>query len=98
MDVRIGSKDGPAASLANVSAQIDAQVEAKEQQWLEILASDPGRFAEVEQEIHLTFGTLADHTVAAILAKASQRREMQAHQKKSWLRRLSRCAGRRSGR
>ncbi len=99
MDVRIGSKDGPPASLVNLADQVNSEVRAKEPQWLETLVADPGQLAEVEQEIHLTFGKLADHAVAAVLAKASERPELQTHQKKeSWIRRRSRFGGRRSGR
>jgi len=98
MDVRVGSQDGTPASMANVADQINSEVHAKQQHWLDTLAADPGRFAEVEQEIHLTFGKLADHTVAAVLAKASERPEMQGHQKKqSWISRLGRFARRRGG-
>jgi len=71
---------GWATSRAHhVTAQVDSQIQAKQKQWLDRLAIDPARFAEVEQEIHDTFGKLADHTVAAILAEASQRPEMQTH-------------------
>ncbi len=96
MDVHIGSKDGPPPALTDVTAQVDSQLQFKQKQWLDKLAADPARFAEVEQEIHDTFGKLADHTVAAILAEASQRPEMLTHEKKSWIRRLSRFGGRRN--
>ncbi len=96
MDVHIGSKDGPPPALTDVTAQVDSQLQLKQKQWLDKLAADPARFAEVEQEIHDTFGKLADHTVAAILAEASQRPEMLTHEKKSWIRRLCRFGGRRN--
>jgi len=98
MDVRIGSKDGPPPALTDVTAQVDSQIQVKQKQWLDRLAGDPARFAEVEQEVHDTFGKLADHTVAALLAEASQRPEMQTHEKKSWIRRLSGFGSRRNGR
>lgn len=98
MDVHIGSKDGPPPSLADVSARFDSELQSKQEQWLDRLAADPARFAEFEQEIHDTFGKLADHAIAAILAEASQRLEMQTHKKKSWIRRLSRFVGRRNDR
>jgi len=46
-----------------------------------LLAAEPGRLGQVEQEIHLTFTNLADHVVAAVLAEASERPEMPSHQK-----------------
>jgi hypothetical protein len=96
MDVHIGSKDGPAPSVAAVADQFDREIGSKQTQWLEMLAADPGRFAEVEQDIHLTFSKIADHTAAAILAKASKRSQMPSHQKKSWRQRLNPFARRRS--
>ncbi len=89
MDVHIGSKDGPIPSLTAVVDQVDREIRAKQAKWLETLAADPGRFAEVEQEIHLAFSEMADHTVASVLAKASERPEMQSHQKKVWTQRLN---------
>ena len=85
MDVHIGSKDGPTPSLTAVVDHVDQEIRGKEATWLETIAADPGRFGEVEQEIHLAFSELADRTVAAILAKASERPEMPSHQKKFWM-------------
>lgn len=82
MDVHMGSKDGPQPSLATVAQQINAEVCSKQDEWLDILASQPQRFAQVEQEIHQTFANLADKVTAAVLTQASQRPEMQRHQKK----------------
>ena len=98
MDVHIGSKDGPSPSLAKVADQFNTQIGAKEHQWLQTLTADPAQLAQVEEEVHLTFSKLADHTVAAILAKASERPEMQAHQKKLWIQRLNPFARRRDAR
>ena len=89
MDVHIGSKDGPTPSLTAVVDQVDREIRAKEAKWLAKLAADPGRFAEVEQEIHVAFADMADHTVAAVLAKASERPKMASHQKKLWTQRLN---------
>lgn len=96
MDVHVGSKDGPIPSLEAVTDQFGQDIRTKEIGWRETLAADPSRLAQVEQEIHLTFSRMADHTVAAVLAKASEQPEMARHQKKSWLQWLSRFAGRRS--
>lgn len=86
MQIHIGSKDGPTPSVSGAVEQVSSEIQAKRDEWLDTLVRDPGRLAEVEQEIHLTFGHLADQVVAGVLAEASERPEMQSHQKKRWIR------------
>ena len=90
MDVHIGSKDGSAPSWVNLANQVNTEISTKKHQWLSTLADDPGQLAQIEQEIHVTFSKLADHTVTAVLAKASKQPQVQTHQKKSLIQRLSR--------
>lgn len=96
MDVHLGSKDGPTPSWEAVADQFDQEIGAKQVGWQETLAADPSRFGQVEEEIQLTFSKLADQTIAAMLVRASERPQMQAHQKKRWSHRLSRFVGRKS--
>ena len=96
MDVHLGSKDGPTPSWQAVADQFDQEVRAKQVSWQETLAVDPSRFGQVEEEIQLTFSKLADQTIAAVLVRASERPQMQAHQNKRWRHRLSRFVGRRN--
>ena len=53
-------------------AQIQQHLPVQQQTWSERLAQDPAVFAQLEHEIHLAFGQLADHFVASILAQAAQ--------------------------
>ena len=82
MDVHIGAKDGLRPSLTTVAQQVSDEVRGKQDAWLDALATDPQRLAQVEQEIHKTFADLADQVTAAVLTQASERPEMQRHQKK----------------
>lgn len=82
MDVHMGAKDGPRPSLTTVAQQVSDEVRSKQNAWLDALTTDPQRLAQVEQEIHKTFADLADQVTAAVLTQASERSEMQHHQKK----------------
>ena len=90
MDVHLGSKDGPTPSLAGLTEQFETDVAAVTPQWVDELAADPGQLASVEQDVHRRCDTLADHTVAAVLAKLGERTAMQEQQKKRWPHRLVR--------
>ena len=98
MDVHIGAKDGAQPSLTTVAQQVSEEVRSKQDAWLDALATDPQRLAQVEQEIHKTFADLADQVTAAVLTQASQRPEMQRHQKKRSTLRWFPFASRKSGR
>jgi len=90
MDVHLGSKDGPTPSREDLTQRFETDVAALTSQWEDELAADPGRLARVEQEVHRRCATLADHTVAAVLAGLGKRAAMQEHQKKRWPHRLVR--------
>ena len=98
MDVHIGAKDGPRPSLTTVAQQVSDEVRSKQDAWLDALATDPQRLAQVEQEIHKTFADLADQVTAAVLTQASQHPQMQCHQKKRSMLRWFPLAPRRSAR
>ncbi len=82
MDVHIGSKDGPSPSVANTAEQCKTEIESNVDQWVQTLVDDPQRFGDLEHEIHLRFGKMADHTIAAVLARASEGPRMREHEKK----------------
>ena len=93
MDIRIGSKNGPLVrSVSETVEQIHMQIQTNHTQWLEQMAAEPGRLAEVEQALHQRFSQLADQLMATLLAEASRRAAAQEAQKKSWLRRILRFA------
>ena len=90
MDVHLESKDGPTPSRADLTDRFEADVAALTTQWEDELAADPGQLARVEQEVHRRCATLADHTIAAVLAGLGKRAALQRHQKKHWPYRLVR--------
>ena len=73
MRFRSGSHSGPdLPSPAQTLAQIQQHLAAQQQAWAEQLARDPAAFAQLEPQIHLAFGQLADQLVASLLAHAAQ--------------------------
>jgi hypothetical protein len=72
MEIRMESKSGPALSgIEPVLAEIQQRLQLEPLEWLKALQQDPGRFANLEQEIHGTFARMADRVVAGLLAQAS---------------------------
>jgi hypothetical protein len=57
---------------AQALAQIQQQLAAQQQAWAKQLDGDPATFAQLEPQIHLAFGQLADQLVASLLAHAAQ--------------------------
>ena len=74
MEVRIEGKDGdlvpPPSQLIN---QLASPLHSEQQTWLQQLAADPARFADLEVTVHHTFQQLAAQLVVSLLAQASQR-------------------------
>jgi hypothetical protein len=72
MEIRSQSKTGPRVpSPPDLTASLRAQLDSLSQQWVDRLARDPARFADVEVEIHDQFRRLADQMTASVLAKAT---------------------------
>ena len=84
MEVRMESKKGTVvAGIDPVLAQIQQRLRARPQEWLVTLQQDPGKFADVEQEIHRAFAQMADQVVAGLLAEATANSDFaQAAEKK----------------
>ena len=72
MEVRMESKNGTVlAGIDPVLAQIQQRLQARPKEWLVALQQDPGKFADVEKEIHRAFAQMADQVVAGLLAEAT---------------------------
>lgn len=72
MEVRMESKKGAVVSgIDPVLAEIQKRLQAHPKEWLKALEQNPGGFANLEQEIHLTFSQMADRVVAGLLAQAT---------------------------
>src|SRR5215210_6164503 len=73
MEIRSQSKTGPRVpSPPDLTASLRAQLDSLSQQWVNRLAQDPARFADVEVEIHDQFRRLADQMTASVLAQATE--------------------------
>jgi hypothetical protein len=72
MKFRFGSKSGQQVPALEQSLQeIQASLAQQQKQWAERLAQDPAAFAQLEQQIHLTFQQFADRCAAGLLAHAA---------------------------
>jgi hypothetical protein len=66
------SKGAPTLSgIEPVLTEIQQRLQAQPREWLKALQQDPGRFADLEQEIHGAFARMADRVVAGLLAQAT---------------------------
>jgi hypothetical protein len=54
-----------------VLSQIQERLRAGPKEWLLALQKEPGKFADVEKEIHRAFAQMADQVVAGLLAEAT---------------------------
>lgn len=73
MHFRFDSQTGPdVPAPSEALAQIQQLLAAQQQTWCDRLSRDPASFAELEHEVHLAFGQLADRCVASLLAQAAQ--------------------------
>ena len=66
------SKSGAALTgIDPVLAEIQERLQVQPQEWLKTLQQDPGKFVNLEQEIHGAFARMADRVVAGLLAQAT---------------------------
>ena len=71
-EVSMDAKKGTVLSgIAPVLAQIQQGLPARPKEWLGALQQDPGKFADVEKEIHRAFAQMADTVVAVLLVEAA---------------------------
>lgn len=72
MEVRMESKKGTVLTgIDPVLEQIRQRLQARPKEWLVALQQDPGKFADVEKEVHRAFAQMADQVVAGLLAEAT---------------------------
>jgi hypothetical protein len=72
MEVRMESKNGSALTgIDSVLAEIQQRLQVEPQKWLKALQQAPGKFGNLEQEIHGAFSRMADRVVAGLLAQAT---------------------------
>ena len=73
MEVRIDGKAGkPVPPSSQLIDQLASQLRSEQPAWLQHLAEEPGRFADLEVRVHHRFQQLAAQLVASLLAQASQ--------------------------
>ena len=73
MRFRFGSKSGAEVPpLEQSLRELQDALAQKQKLWAEQLAHDPSSFAQLERQIHLVFGQLADRCAAALLGHAAQ--------------------------
>ena len=83
MEVRMGSKQGAVVTgIAPVLTHIQQRLQARPQEWLLALQQDPGKLADLEQEIHRAFAQMADQVVAGLLAETTAASDFAAAAKK----------------
>lgn len=72
MEVRMESKKGVIVTgIEPVLSQIQERLQARPKEWLVTLQQEPGKFADVEKEVHRAFARMADQVVAGLLAEAT---------------------------
>lgn len=72
MEVRMETQKGTVvAGIDPVLTQIQQRLQACPKEWLLALQQDPGKFADVEKEVHHAFTQMADQVVAGLLAEAT---------------------------
>lgn len=72
MEVRVESKKGTVVTgIDPVLTQIQKRLQARPKEWLVTLQQDPGKFADLEKEVHHAFAQMADQVVAGLLAEAT---------------------------
>jgi hypothetical protein len=83
MKVRMESNKGTVvAGIDPVLSEIQQRLQSQPTDWLKTLQDNPGKFADLEREIHNTFATMADRLVAGILAEAAAPKEFADNAKK----------------
>jgi hypothetical protein len=83
MRIRLDCKTGPdVPEPTEALAQIQHHLAVQQQTWSDRLTLDPAAFAQLEHEVHLAFGQLADRLVASLLAQAAQASSLAERAKK----------------
>jgi hypothetical protein len=85
MRLRTGSHQGPDIPAPDQALRdIHDLLAVQQTAWAEQLARDPAAFAQLEPEVHRTFGQLADRFVASLLAYAASQPGLGEASKKNY--------------
>lgn len=72
MEVRMETKKATVVTgIDPVLSQIQERLRARPKEWLAALQNEPGRFVDVEKDVHRAFAQMADQVVAGLLAEAT---------------------------
>jgi hypothetical protein len=83
MDVRVDGKKGVVVGGVDpVLAQVQDRLRRDPKQWLALLQQDPGKFADIEKDVHRAFVQMADQVVAGLLAEATSNADFALDAKK----------------
>ena len=83
MEIRMAKVGAPVADVAEVVAQMQRQLPARQAEWLRQLTDQPEKFAELERSVHGEFQQMADQMVAGLLAEATKPAEWAHDAKKA---------------
>ena len=72
MEIRMAKGAAPVVGIAEVVAQLQRQLPARQAEWLQQLRDHPETFADLERNVHGVFQQLADQLVAGLLAEATK--------------------------
>jgi len=68
MEIRMAKAGPPMAGVAEVVAEMQRQLPARQAEWIRQLTHNPGAFADLERKVHGVFQQMADQVVAGLLA------------------------------
>ena len=72
MEIRMAKAGPPVTGVAEVVAEMQRQLPARQAEWMQQLTDKPETFAELERAVQGVFQQLADQVVAGLLAEATQ--------------------------
>ena len=72
----------PVVGVAQVVAEMQRQLPARQAEWIRQLSQSPGAFADLERTVHGVFQQMADQVVAGLLAEVTQPAEWAQDAKK----------------
>jgi hypothetical protein len=72
MEIRMAKAGPPVRDVAEVVAEMQRQMPARQAEWIRQLSENPGAFADLERTVHGVFQQLADQVVAGLLAEATK--------------------------
>lgn len=77
-----GKKGTVVSGIDPVLRQIQQRLQARPKEWLKALQENPGKFVDLEMEVHRAFAQMADQVMAGLLAETTADSEFAAAAKK----------------